>query len=555
MQKRFLAMALFILMTISLTSTSVFAYAQTLEKNAVENETEDYLRTQMSRVYLWETTSEAAPQTIINTQQAQTRANSPETPLPLSESAKRFLESESTEVLQILGRSGVTAETMAEDLQAMENYVLYRSHIFEDMDIAFTSFDADYYFDDITVNGDYAVAKVYESLNYQYTDSPDESSELNYYYLALRKVDDTWYVADVVSDDTPYLAFLNDGLTASEAIDGYDAAIEVESTSNTLPVMPATTSNDIGYGVSNAVNYALMYTTTADNPIADGGEGSTSNPSFKNPRFKWFGADCMNFASQCVWAGFGGSNNYAHVNSKYGMDNSGSYQWWCTQTDNVSSWSSCSAFYSYVYSSSNNNTEKGIYGTIKETAYDSSTINWDLDASDLVGSVMHVRGIGNDDEWTAFAHAVFVNAANSKDRSDIFVCCYNSCKKNVKLGTYWPAGNDNTYRIRTIKPRVFLDGETGARVWGNWVTNVTTTSVSRTLECYGNQTFASLTMSLWNPDGGVVQTWTANNASSVTGTYANWNSTGDREWTIEVIGTTSSGTTVSWYGAVRVAKS
>lgn len=51
-------------------------------------------------------------------------------------------------------------------------------------------------------------------------------------------------------------------------------------------------------------------------------------------------------------------------------------------------------------------------------------------------------------------------------------------------------------------------------------------------------------------NGGVVKTWTANNASSVTGTYADWYSTGDTEWIIEV-----TGTTVTWNGAVRVAKS
>jgi hypothetical protein len=56
-------------------------------------------------------------------------------------------------------------------------------------------------------------------------------------------------------------------------------------------------------------------------------------------------------------------------------------------------------------------------------------------------------------------------------------------------------------------------------------------------------------------NGGVVKTWTANNASSVTGTYADWYSTGDTEWIIEVTGTTSTGTTVTWNGAVRVAKS
>ena len=555
MRKRLTAAALSFLMIISLASTSAIAYTQTNETDAVKEVTEEYLRTQMNRVYHWDTSNDMEPQTILTAEQARVDTRSSfASPTYLSDDARAFIESESAEVMESLGRSSITAEAMAEDLQTMENYVLYRAHIFEDMDIAFTSFDANYIFDDIAINGDFAIAKVYESLEYQYTDSPIDSFELNYYYLALKENDGIWYVADVVSDDIPYLAFLNDGLTADEAIAGYESAVEIEETTERVPVLPAATTNDIAYGVSNAVNYALMYTTTADNPVADGGQGSTSTPTFKNPRFKWFNADCMNFASQCVWAGFGGSNNYSHIGDKYGMDDSGSYTWWCNRSDNVGSWSSCSAFYTYM-DNSNRSTEKGLHGDIKETAYNSSTINWDYAASDLVGSVMQVRGKDINNNWAPFAHAVFVNAANSLSRSDIFVCCYNSCKKNVKLGTYWSTGDDNTFRIRTIKPRTFVKGESGARVWGDWVTNVTTTSVSRTLKGYGNQVFATLTLKLMANNGGVVTTWTANNASSVSGTYSNWYSTGDTEWIIEVTGTTSTGTTVTWNGAVRVAKS
>ncbi len=558
MKKQLVAMVLSLLMVVSLASTSVFAYTEAVATDAVKAASEEYLRTQMNRVYHWGTSDIAEPKTIFTAEEAHTNARSSLlSPSYLSDSAKSFIESQSGEVLESLGRSSASAATMAADLQTMENYVLYRAHIFEDANINFTSFNAKYDFDDIAINGDVAVAMARESLEYQYTDSPDDSFELNYYYLVLKEIDGSWYVADVVSDDTPYLAFLNDGYTANEAIAGYESAVELENEAESLPILPAATTSNIGYNVSNAVNYALMYTTKIDNPVADGGQGSTADPTFKNERFKWFrdsdGGDCMNFASQCVWAGFGGSNNYSHISTKYGMDNTGSYTWWCTQTSNVSAWSSCSAFNSYM-NSSNNSTEKGLHGDIKETAYNSSTINWDSAKSDLVGSVMHVRGKGNDGRYAAFAHAVFVNAANSKNRNDIFICCYNSCKKNVKLGTYWPTGNDSTYRIRTIKPRSFIQGESGARVWGDWVTNVTTTNVSRTLKGYGNQVFATLTLKLMANNGGVVKTWTANNASSVTGTYANWYSTGDTEWIIEVTGKTSTGTTVTWNGAVRVAK-
>lgn len=565
--KRTFCLLLSALMAFTMCCSPAFAVWASMDERDVMETAESYLSERMEAVYLRSgaQTNTISTKTLLDigsiftTVADEADLSSSASPMALSESAKTFLENESAEIMESLGRSSMTTELMVEDLQAMENYVAYRSHIFEDMDIEFASFDARYYFDDVVIYDDYAVVKVYESLNYQYIDSPDDSSELNHYYLALKKIDGLWYIADVVSDDAPYLAFLDDGLTADEAIAGYESAIEIESETvnenwaESSPALPMATTSNIGYNVNNAVNYALMYTSTDDNPVRDGGNGTTSTPTFKNLRFKWFNADCMNFASQCVWAGFGGSNNYSHVGSKYGMDNSGSYKWWCTRDDNTDSWSSCSAFYTY-FNNSNSSTEKGLHGDTKVTAYNSSTINWDYAASDLVGSVMQVRGKDNSGNWKAAAHAVFVNAASSLSRSDIFVCCYNTCKKNVKLGTYWPAGNDETYKVITIKPRSFIQGSPSIRVWGDWVTNVTATTVSRTLKGYGNQAFETLTMKLMNPDGGVVKTWTAENASSVSGTYANWNSTGDKEWIIEVAGTTSAGTIITWNGAVRVCK-
>ena len=255
MKKRLTAMLLSALMVISFASMPVFAYAQTSSVNSVKDATEDYLYAQMSRVYHWEESDNAIPETILTVEQPQIGTQSASASVALSESAKKFIESESADVMESLGRSSVTAVNMAEDLQTMENYILYRSHIFEDMDITFTSFDVDYYFDDVAVDGDYAVAKVYESLVYQYTDSPDKSSELNYYYIVLKKRNEAWYDADVVSDDVPYLTFLDGGLTATEAIAGYDAAIEIENTAADLPITPAVASNDIGYGVNNWSHY------------------------------------------------------------------------------------------------------------------------------------------------------------------------------------------------------------------------------------------------------------------------------------------------------------
>lgn len=57
-------------------------------------------------------------------------------------------------------------------------------------------------------------------------------------------------------------------------------------------------------------------------------------------------------------------------------------------------------------------------------------------------------------------------------------------------------------------------------------------------------------MTLLKPDGSTADSWTASNATAVTGTYANWNASG--EWILKVTATTSAGATKTWYGAIRV---
>ena len=118
-------MTLSLLMVISVTNTSVLAYNQLSEADAVKSAAEEYLRTQMNRVYQWDTANNMEPQTILTAEQAHADIRSSlEPPLYLSDSEKNFIENESVDVMESLGRSSITAEDMAADLQAMENFVL-----------------------------------------------------------------------------------------------------------------------------------------------------------------------------------------------------------------------------------------------------------------------------------------------------------------------------------------------------------------------------------------------------------------------------------------------
>lgn len=438
----------------------------------------------------------------------------------------------------------ISVDTMLGDLQCMEDMVIYKSHIFEDQNITFSDFDAQYHFGDIVIDGNYAVVEVYEELNYQYSDCDEPSYELGEFNVALVKIDGEWIIADVISDDMAFLAYCNTGYNLEEEISAYDEAMENAAfeVADTIEVeesaAAAAAASGITYVKNNAVNYALTYTTQSDD-----GE---STPTFRNTRFKWFGADCMNFCSQCVWAGFGGSNSWADIPAHQGMDEV-SPAWWCDNSAQSSngSWASCSAFRSYVSSSKSASTK----GLICDSASISGSTNTlPYSAATLVGSVLHVEGYVGDTA-TAKAHAVFVNAATGNTRDKVMVCSYNRCRKNNKLSTICPVGG-TTRAIETIVPKTFQGGESGLRIYGDLLNAIVTHTATRTLSGHSNTTLSSFEMILLKPNGGQAQRWTASNTKEISATYSNWDMTG--EWSLKLTGTTSSGTSMTWYGTIRV---
>ena len=98
-------------------------------------------------------------------------------------------------------------------------------------------------------------------------------------------------------------------------------------------------------------------------------------------------------------------------------------------------------------------------------------------------------------------------------------------------------------------PRTFKAGKPDLFVCGKLFNVVTSQGKSLNLEGYCNQT-ANFSMTLMKPDGSVVRTWPATNATSVSGTYNEWTVSG--EWSVKVTATTSNGSTATWYGTIRV---
>ena len=556
--KKIICLLASVVIVLSLITTGAAAALANHEQNDIESTVENYLRTRMTTIYLGTATNSAlsSPETLLDIVSRDkvnpsTREADESTVLTeaLQQDMATFAEKNSPDVMASMDRAVVTLDDMLGDLQCMDDMVAYKNHVIADQGYTYTDFQADYYFGDITLNGDFAMVVAYEELNYHLSYAADPSYELGEFNVMLVKIGDDWVIADVASDDIAFLAYCKEGYDLDRELAAYDAAMAastnaddtVESTETEISTLA--TSGNISYNQQNAVNYALTYTTSGDD-----GSGT---PSFKNSRFHWFGADCMNFCSQAVWAGFGGSNSWADIPNHYGMDTVGSdtsstrTTWWCDNTGGSGSWASCSAFRTYV-SQSKSSSAKGLICDSASIGGGVNTLPYS--ASTLIGSVLHVEGYVNNIA-TAKAHAVFVNAATGTTRDKVMVCSYNRCRKNVPLSFVCAVGG-STKAVEAIAPKTFQGGESGLRLWGDLLNVIVTHTATRTISGHSNMTLANFEMTLMKPNGGIVKTWTAKNTNQISASYNNWDAVG--EWIVKLTGTTSSGATATWYQAIRV---
>ena len=559
--KRLLCSLLSLTMALSIMGASAYATEYSTDETAVQETAQEYLSAKMRKIYFHQRTyAETQVKTLLDI--ANETASIPENPGEDSDaktesnflsastqnSLTGFTEDHAPELMSSMDRSSVSVDDMLTDLQCMEDMTAYKSHVYEDQGFAYSNFDAQYHFGDVFIDGNYATVEVYEELNYQYSDCEEPSYELGEFNVVLVKLDGEWVIADVASDDVAFMGYYATGYNLEEEISAYDEAMdEARQLQNVSKVAPAESkehiepqaaaSNDIAYNKQNAANYALTYTTRDDN--------GSSTPSFRNTRFHWFGSDCMNFCSQAVWAGFGGSDSWSDIPNKSGMDTTGSATWWCTNGTGTGSWASCSSFRTYVRSVSSDST--GL--VCLDQSIDGNKNTLPSSASQLVGAVLHVEGHDGHGNTVAKAHAVFVNAASGNTRNTVMVCSYNRCRKNVKLSSVCAVGG-STRAIETIVPQTFKGGKPSLFICGDLLNVIVTHTATRNLNGHSNTTLSNFQMFLLKPDGSTARTWTANNTRSITASFSNWNMVG--EWSLKLTGRTSSGASKTWYGTIRV---
>lgn len=288
-------------------------------------------------------------------------------------------------------------------------------------------------------------ASVTENAGFRYTDSDRCSVYETIYNVDMVKLAGQWLVASA-TDGSQFDA---DHPTAADfdvqaALEELHAALEAEVCTVIYPLSWAEKAGKAGSGqIPYHGEHAAAYAYTYARQYA-----GQPREAFYSPQFESYagrGGDCMNFASQCMWAGFGGSQTAAAIDSHdVPMDTAGETVWFGrgpaagSKVKNTLSWISCSSFRKYLtgtadglgMTGSNASAEPGMYATILHVSAGSPLSG--VTAAELVGAVAHVEGVGG-----AHAHAIVLTAATGTRRSEIWFCSHTKDMTHIKLGDYY----------------------------------------------------------------------------------------------------------------------
>lgn len=209
--------------------------------------------------------------------------------------------------------------------------------------------EIDLSFDSIAIDGETAEVLVREVLQYILdTEIRQISSVQLNYEITLSKLNDVWMIDRVTTDDEITRFFDKESIGAS--IERLKAGTPIVIRTSAPPRRQySVDSLDSGWeyitlNTSRFREYALEYSS------------NTTGSSSYNPLFfdcSDYGGDCQNFASQCLWYGFGGNNTASDIAARrWPMISSGPRAWFLQGTtfncDSAHAWISVEAFKTYA---------------------------------------------------------------------------------------------------------------------------------------------------------------------------------------------------------------
>ena len=230
----------------------------------------------------------------------------------------------------------------------------------------------------------------------------------------------------------------------------------------------AAVSYTLNYNPNSAVAYARLFALTHN-----------------TEHFTTLNTDCASFASQCVWAGFGGSNNNVNTDLVYPMHSSESLgdtknKWYHKKTTSQYSLPWRGTLSIWDYATIQNGNSSSLSSTINrwESTQVACTLNA-MPTMDYAGSII----IGGQGSQGDYAHAVFAVAGTNK--STIRVCAHSGNAYCVPLSYYENASAPYTWAynepLHIIKPTRYIFTKTVAYGAVNYRNNYIYGSVGASL--------------------------------------------------------------------------
>lgn len=310
---------------------------------------------------------------------------------------------------------------------------------------------------DTEIGADYATVQLYAHITFQYEEDGETTECGDRYEVKFGNVQGTWCIVDILSEEMIAYGMTPDSFDLTASLAQFDRLQEQAPVVQTVEpengveeeAGPAALNDALNtywyYNRDNAAAYAYTYTT--DSYTASEGD----NASFINDNFVYYsGANCQNFASQCVWAGLGGSDTSDTIDSfRFPMDTNGGNRWYCNgQWDAALSWTNTHEFYNYVRESSAEKIGTRINASIHTLSAGQSFASIANATARLKGAVLQVRGSGVD-----HGHSIVATDITGTSFSDIKFCANSPMRKFAKLSDY---SQFTSYPIRVIIPSAMI---------------------------------------------------------------------------------------------------
>lgn len=317
---------------------------------------------------------------------------------------------------------------------------------------------------DTEIGADYATVQLYAHITFQYEEDGETTECGDRYEVKFGNVQGTWCIVDILSEEMIAYGMTPDSFDLTASLAQFDRLQEQAPVVQTVEpengmeedAEPAALNDSLNtywyYNRDNATAYAYTYTT--DSYTASSG----NNPNFQNDNFSdytEYGGNCQNFASQCIWAGLGGSDTSDTIDSlKFPMDTNGSsdqHKWYGSgQWAAIGSWTNTHNFYDYVCASSKEKIGTRMSASIYTLPAGQSFSSISNATTRLLGAVLQVYG---SDEYGDYSHSIFVTGVTGTGFGDITFCANSPMRKAARLSDY---SRFTSNSIRVIIPSAMI---------------------------------------------------------------------------------------------------